>query len=103
LSEEPSQFSRLDQITLEAMTGPQKRGAEEGASSHRDKRPKSQKAKKWRVERKGRPAATIEPGNMGILATCTRGKERKAEDELQALLEHVRMLFLGRQCELTLG
>lgn len=70
-----------------------KRSAEADLPSHRDKRQKPQKARKWRFEGKNRSqtsAATIEPGSMGILATCPRGKERKAEDELLALFEHVR-------------
>lgn len=35
----------------------------------------------------------IEPGDQGIWATCVKGKEGKATEELRSLLEEVSIIF----------
>ena len=69
-----------------------KRATEDHAPGRDEKRQKSQGPRKWRTVRKDGPPvkdAVIEAGDAGVIATCTRGKEGKANTELYELLDGV--------------
>ena len=58
----------------------------------------NKKPKQWRTPKKGQPnyaPPTIEPGDAGIWATCTKGKEGKCTMELRELFEEYAAKLYG--------
>ena len=61
--------------------------------------PKVKKSKPWMVPKKGQPgyvAPSIEPGDVGIWATCPMGKEGKCTSELRDLFEEYATKLYGK-------